>query len=113
MMKKIVDVLLVVFLLWVLVSTIDIDIHNENPNHHYSVANFYEVLLTVDAQIKPSPTTTEVVLVVECSSTEDGLYEVVVRDTDGNDWVYYDDTPQSIHDILAITFREKEIVDVK
>lgn len=112
MKKQIVGVLLVAWMLWVLVSTIDINIHNGDSNHHYSATNFYEVLLAVDAQIKP-PTTTEVVLVVDCSPTEDGLYEVIVRDTDGNDWAYYDDTPQSIHDILTVTFREKEIVDVK
>lgn len=111
--KGIVLMLLTLWALWVMVSTLDVCIHNGNPNYEYSRANFYEVLLAIDAQIK-SPTETKVVLVVDCEYDKaTGWYEVTVRDLDGNDWAYYDDEQQAVNDILTVTYREMEIIEVR
>lgn len=110
--KGIVLALLTMWFVWVMVSTVDVCVHNGNPNYEYSRANFYEVLLAIDAQIK-SPTETKAVLVVDCTKYANG-YEVVVRDLDGNDWAYIDSDYVCPNEVIEVVFDgENRIVDVK
>ena len=100
----------VVWMLWVLVSIVDIDVHNGNPNHHYSKANFVVLMCNIapKAQIKE-----EVCLVVNCTQYANG-YEIVVRDLDGNEWAYMDSNYVRPNELIEVVFDgENRIVDAK
>lgn len=98
------------FLVWVLVSIVDIDVHNGNPNHEYSKANFVVLMCNIapKAQIKE-----EVCLVVDCTQYANG-YEVCVRDLNGNEWAYMDSNYVCPNELIEVFFDgENRIVDVK
>jgi len=100
-MKKLVCGVAYAFLLWGVLSTVDVAIHNSDADYTYSKANLYEVL----DRFAPTITTYEQpCLVVSCEMGKDGLFEVVVRDINGNEYAYWDDNKQEPNDILDVVF---------
>lgn len=100
-MKKaniIMNIVGIILLLWVVISTMEVIIHNGNENYEYSKANLW-VLMT--------ESTTETVTVVECTP-QGNYYEVTVEDSKGNLWAYYDDEPKEMGDTLRESYAKGE-----
>ena len=89
-LNKMLNVVGIVLLLWVVISTMEVIFHNGNENYEYSKGNLWVIM---------TETTTETVTVVECVP-EGNYYEVTVEDSKGNLWSYYDDEPQTMGAVL-------------
>lgn len=101
------------FVLWIVVSIVDVQIHNGNPNHEYSEANAI-VLLTELGEMCSPKVETKCCLVTDCVYRNgNGLWEVVCCDTDGNEWAYWSDNPIKVSDIVQIYICRGEIIDAK
>ena len=52
--------------------------------------------------------------VVVCTKESEDIYEVVVEDTNGNEWAYYDDMPRETDSIIVCSFNERnEIINAR
>lgn len=101
------------FLVWVLMSIVDIDVHNGDSNHEYSEANAI-VLLTELGEMCSPKVETKCCLVTDCVYRNgNGLWEVVCCDTDGNEWAYWSDNPIKENKLVQIYICRGEIIDAK
>lgn len=101
------------FMLWIVASIVDIQIHNGNPNHEYSRANAIVLLTELGEHISPK-VETKCCLVTDCVYRNgNGLWEVVCQDIDGNEWAYWSDNPIKEDKLVQIYICRGEIIDAK
>ncbi len=97
-LNKVLNVVGIVLLLWVVISTMEVIFHNGNENYEYSKGNLWVVM---------TETKSETVTVVECIP-EGNYYEVTVEDSKGNLWAYYDDEPKEMGTTLRESYAKGE-----
>ena len=70
------------------------------------------ILMLLHVPTETETTTTESVVVVDSVKAND-CYEIVVVDSNGNEWAYYDDYPKANGHIIQATFEGDCIVNVQ
>ena len=97
-LNRVLNVIGIILLLWVVISTMEVIFHNGNENYEYSKGNLW-VIMTSESETT--------VTVVECIP-EGNYYEVTVEDSKGNLWAYYDDEPKEMGDTLRESYAKGE-----
>ena len=97
-LNRVLNVVGIILLLWVVISTMEVIFHNGNENYEYSKGNLW-VIMTSESETT--------VTVVECIP-EGNYYEVTVEDSKGNLWAYYDDEPKEMGDTLRESYAKGE-----
>ena len=104
MKEKIVYGIAIAILTWVVLSTMEVQLHNLDTNYVYNKANIWAILTTTETQMK----------VVNCEidkSTDTFL--VTVEDIKGNQYDYYDTDYQYNSWIKTIKLQGNIIVDAR
>ena len=100
-------------MLWVIISIVDVQIHNSDSSYEYSKANAIQLLIELGEYTSPKVKIKHT-RVVDCDYCKvNGLYEVVCRDTDGNDWAYWSDTEMETNGYITLYIRKGEVIDAK
>lgn len=97
-LNRVLNVVGIILLLWVVISTMEVMIYNGNENYEYSKGNLW-VIMTSESETT--------VTVVECIP-EGNYYEITVEDSKGNLWAYYDDEPKTMGTTLRESYAKGE-----
>lgn len=91
-------------ILWLIVSTVEVWVHNATETEiTYSKANVW---------VQVSSHTTDM-KVVDCQGYFTDDYKVTVEDINGNQWAYIDTEPKELGTVLSITMSGDEIIDAR
>lgn len=110
-------------LVWIGVSTVEVCVHNTETDYDYSKGNYWTMVTetiteesTTEIVTETLTTETETRTVSDCvvidCETKGDYYEVVIREPNGNEWAYYDDSYLPNGYLLRAHFNGNEVVDV-
>lgn len=104
MKEKLFYGMIIIMLGWIVVSTIEVQIHNLDVDYVYSKANIWAILTTTETEMK----------VVDCEIDKPtDTWLVTVEDIKGNQYSYYDSDFQYNGWIKTVKLQGKIIIDVK
>lgn len=104
MKEKIIYGIVIAMLVWVVLSTMEVQIHNLDVDYVYSKANIWAILTTTETEMK----------VVDCEIDKPtDTWLVTVEDIKGNQYSYYDSDFQYNGWIKTVKLQGKIIIDVK
>lgn len=91
-----------VLILWILTSTMEVQMHSLEYGYIYNKANLWAILTSETKEMK----------VTECTKINDAM-EIVVEDIEGNQYAYYDTEAREIGTILNVKFQGNAIVEAE
>lgn len=104
MKEKIVYGIAIAMLIWIVTSTLEVQMHNLDANYVYNKANIWAILTTTETQMK----------VVNCEIDKaTDTFEVTLEDIKGEQYAYFDTDFQYNGWIKEVKLQGKQIVDVK
>lgn len=104
MKEKIFYGVVIAMLTWVVLSTMEVQLHNLDVDYVYSKANIWAILTTTETEMK----------VVNCEVVkETDEFEVTLEDIKGEQYAYYDSEYQYNGWIKEVKMQGKQIVDVE
>lgn len=104
MKEKIVYGIAIAMLIWIVVSTLEVQMHNLDVNYVYNKANIWAILTTTETEMK----------VVDCEVVkETDEFEVTLEDIKGEQYAYYDSEYQYNGWIKSVKMQGKTIIDVE
>lgn len=80
--KRVFAKISIIFILWIILSTLEIGFHNTDKDYQYSKLNCFEILAKYQK--------TETKTVIDCQR-EMNYYIITVKDSKGNIYQFYDD----------------------
>lgn len=104
MKKKLFYGIAIAMLVWVVLSTMEVQLHNLDVDYVYSKANIWAIITTTEVQMK----------VVNCEVIkETDEFEVTLEDIKGEQYAYYDSEFQYNGWIKTVKLQGKAIIDVE
>lgn len=103
MKEKIFYGVIIAILTWVVLSTMEVQVHNLDVDYVYNKANLWVLI---------SAHTTDMI-VRDCQGVPSDDYEVTVEDIEGNLYAYIDTEPREIGSVLRITMSGDEIINAR
>lgn len=104
MKEKIFYGIVIAMLIWVIASTMEVQLHNLDKGYVYSKANLWGILTTTTTEMK----------VVDCEiDKETDTFEVTLENIKGEQYAYYDSDFQYNGWIKEVKLQGKAIVNVK
>lgn len=104
MKEKIFYGVVIAMLIWVIASTMEVQLHNLDVDYVYSKANIWAILTTTETEMK----------VVDCEvDAPTDTFLVTLEDIKGEQYAYFDTDFQYNGWIKEVKMQGKQIVDVK
>ena len=104
MKEKIFYGVVIAMLVWVVLSTMEVQLHNLDTDYVYNKANIWAILTTKETEMK----------VVDCEIDKaTDTFEVTLEDIKGERYAYFDTDFQYNGWIKEVKLQGKNIVDVK
>jgi hypothetical protein len=103
MKEKIFYSAIIIVLLWVAVSTLEVQMHNLDSNYVYNKGNLWVLI---------SAHTTDMI-VRDCQGVITDDFEVTVEDIEGNLYAYIDTEPREIGSVIRVTMSGSKIINAK
>ena len=104
MKEKIIYGIAIAMLIWIVASTLEVQLHNLDVDYVYNKANLWAILTTTETEMK----------VVDCEIDKPtDTWLVTVEDIKGNQYSYYDSDFQYNGWIKTVKLQGKVIIDAR
>ena len=102
-MRKLIYAICIIIIMWFVISTIEVWIHNASKGNEYSKYNIWVIISSHRTDM----------IVVDCQGKQNDTYEVTVEDIKGYYYAYYDSEPREIGNVIRITISGNEIINAR
>ena len=96
-------IVVILFFLWLINSTVEVWSHQYDDDYVYGKANAWALIVTRTREMR----------VVDCVPEKGDEYLVTVEDINGNQYAYYSDTVTETETVVKVVMQGSRIADVK